>query len=215
MADLQRYDELREAQRKANTALLKALPDGAKGRAMIFAGARALKYKVIDDTIAFPDDSATDRLYEFLLYEPRANGSVWAESVLESENELLPLEREVVRATVDGRVSLYEIRRVNRPESTILVQDLLDEGPDIEIVDRGLSRTASPDGIVFGRVVTVGELYFFSGASVTFGRGEKTLLLSQLAKLNKVRNDTLFRRKRFALFMELEKYSSIRTLYEL
>lgn len=215
MPDLQRYDELREAQRKANTALLKALPGGTKGRAMIFAGARTLNYEVVGDTIAFPDEEAADRLYEFLLYEPRANGTVWAESVLASDNELLPLERELVRATMDGRVSLYEIRRVNRPESTILVQDLLDEGPDIEIVDRGLSRTASPDGIVFGRVVTVGELHFFSGASVTFGRGEKTLLLSRLAKLNKVRNDTLFRRKRFALFMELEKHSSIRTRYEL
>lgn len=211
---MQRYDELREAQRKANSALLKALLDGAKGRAMIIAGARALKYKVVGGTIAFPDDSAMDRLYEFLLYEPRANGSVWAESVLASENELRPLEREVVRATVDGRVSLYEISGVNRPECTLLIQDILDEGPDIEIVDRGLSRTASPDGIVFGRVVTVGELHFFAGASVTFRHGEIDLLLNRLAKLNKVKSATQFRRKRFALFVGLEKYSSIRVRYE-
>lgn len=213
MPDLKRYDQLRNAQKHANSILLDAIPNGAEGRSIINAAAKALSYPIRNGAIVFPHEPAVDRLYEFMLYEPRLDGTVWAQHVLESENNFSALEREVVQAVLVARTSLFEVTRVVREESTIVLHDLLVESPELSVVDRGLSSTTRINSLTFGRPVRMGELNFLSGSSVAFSANEKSLLLARAAKLNRVKNPSLLRRKRFGLFVELEKYSSVSVLY--
>ena len=158
--------------------------------------------------------AAMDRLYDFLIYEPNRSGKSLAGRFFDSEHDI-PLEEETVLcAAIASEISMFEAVAIDRSTKRIRLHDLLQERPDVSITDIGFSSTVSCNGLLFARIFTVGETAFSSGASMGFPGGDKAFLLKQCERLDRIKNVALRSRKRFALFVKLEKLSSIETVYE-
>ena len=210
MPGLEEYRKLRSAQKSLNSRVLRFLPEGAK---VINTAARELGYRVGKGAIVFPSEAAMDRLYDFLIYEPNRNGKSWVQRFFDSEHDI-PLEEEtVLRAAIASETSLFEVVAIERSASRIRLRDLLQERPDISITDISLSSTVNRKGLLFSRILAARETAFSSGTSIAFPSGDKAFLLKRCERLDKIRNASLRSRKRFALFVKLEKFSSIETVF--
>ena len=208
MPDLEYYQECRNALRQANDILLEKLPLHANGRAALKSATKAIGIRI------GLDPSLMDRLYEFTLYEPTLSGMIWARCALDSYDSFAALEREVVEAALRAEPSVFEVTEVNRADRTLCLRDLLRDRPDIWIVDLNLSQTARARGLLFCRPIDMGSVCFASGATIAFGPDNKAMVLRNAVKLDRIKNDPLRRRKQFAMFLELEKHSSVAMVYK-
>lgn len=213
MATVHDYQRFRAAQQSLNTKLLDSLPQGSKGRSVINGVARELGYKVKDGTIVFPRQESLDRLSDSLIYDPGKDGKSAAQRCLEKGSAVSRDEEAVLRAAVASETSLYEVVDARRSEKRLLVHDLLRERDDLWAFDVGFSRTVTKSVLLFARVFTVGDVSFFSGGSVCFDPELKEFLLKKSQKLKKIRNEGLRARKRFALFIDMEKHSGHKVEY--
>jgi hypothetical protein len=214
MTDFEYYQECRKALQTANNILLDAIPRSDKGSTAFIAAAKALQFGVRSKQILYPSEASVERLFEFVLYEPAATGSIWARQVLDTQDEFSPLERTVVEAVIAAEPSLFEVTEVNRADHKLALHDLFRDRADIWITDRNLSQTARTRGILFCRPVDMGRVCFASGGTIAFGRDNKEMLLRNAGKLERIKNPVLRRRKQFAMFVNLEKHSSIGVVYK-
>jgi len=210
MTPLEKYDELRAAQKEANSALVKALPTGAKGRAILHRAAKTIHHRMRNGNVDTTDEAALDRLFEFILYEPALGKPIWAQQVLRGHHSFSDMQVAVVQAAIDAVPTVYEVLDTDRAEKRILLRDILLDLPDVAVYDRRLSANIEPETVVFSRVLTVGEISFLSGTGIAFGPRERETVLARARSLQRIGNGEIRRRKRFALFCEMEKYSSIR-----
>ncbi len=205
MDRIERYRELREAQKSLNSRLLDTLPEGERSSKVIMAAARELGYQIVDgQTVAFPSKSAMERLFDFLLYEPGKTGKSRTQKLLETEHDLSPDEEMVLRAAVASETSLYQVVAVDESNATLQLYDLLRDRPDVTITDFALSETARHGYLFFMRVIEASEVAFCSGAAMGFRSEEKAFLLKKCNRLKKIRNPLMRSRKRFILFSELD-----------
>lgn len=211
---IEKYKKFRADQILMNARLLDALPKGVKGNRMIYTAAREIGYRVVKQEICFPDEYAVDRLYDFLIYEPIMSGKSVAQKFYESSHDISATEKVLLQAMIASKTSLFEVVDVDRPGKRFLLHDLLDSSDDIWLTDINFSSTVLEHIMFFARIFTIDDISFTSGASVCFIANDKEFLLKRCAKLKRIKNTSIRSRKRYALFMELEKYSQIKTLYE-
>jgi hypothetical protein len=213
MPALDRYQEIRAEQRSLNSKLLQALPKSTKGNNYIVRAARDLGYRVRDAVIVFPGEEAMDRLSDYMIYERLWNGKSTAERFRESNPDLTSLEHEILQATIASETSLYEITELDKTAHRALVIDLLQDRPPFWLTDAGMSATFRRGTLLFARMLSVEGYTMASGAGIAFGPNDKPFLLDKVKKLDRIKNAALRSRKRFALFVDLEKYSKVRLVY--
>ena len=189
------------------------LPTGKAGKDLILATARELGYRVKGGTINFESEEAMDRLCSFLLYEPQKNGKSIAQLYLESLPAISPVEKAILHAAAASTTALYEIVEVDARKKRLLLHNLLETCEDFWVWDIGLSATAKRGYLIFGRIFRVDEIAYFCGSEIAFPPEEKIILLNKCARLERIRNEYIRSRKRFILFLQLEKKTSLKTKY--
>ena len=214
--NLEKYRRLRNAQKSLNSKLLDSLPRGAKGTAILLSAARELGYPVQRNAIVFPSEAAMDRLYDFLIYEVTPSGKSVAQRFLEDrdKHDISADEETVLRTAANSSTSLFKIVHTDRVAKRLDLNDLLVERPEVGIYDINLATTLQSKGLLFGRIFVAGNIAFSSGAALFFTEGEESFLLKQCEQLHKIGNAALRSRRRFALFMKMERHSPIEIRYE-
>lgn len=206
---IEEYRRLRADQTAINRRLMDSLPPGNKGRNMLLAAAKEIGYRVAGGGIDLTNEASADRLQEYMFYEPRLDGKSLAQRFLESAPEISPGEEAVLRAAIASETSLYEVTEIDDLGCRLKFCDLLRDAPPLWITDINLSRTVSGRGLLFTRIITVGEISFTSGAAVGFPWDDKLFLLKKYQAVANIRNPAARSRKRYALFIGLGKYSNI------
>ncbi|MFO7976510.1 MAG: hypothetical protein R6V12_17965 [Candidatus Hydrogenedentota bacterium] len=213
MDTIERYKELREAHKSLNTKLLDSLPVGSKGGSLFRTAARELGYQVKEGTIVFSSEGAVDRLYEFLLYEPRKSGKSVAEKFLETEHDLTPDEEMILQKAVQTEPSLFRLVEVNKQAAQVRLSDILSDRPEVLITDINMSTTGRRGYLLFARILETPNVTFSSGTAMVFPPEDEPLLLKKYHRLRRVKNPFLRSRKRFALFTAMQERSGINIIY--
>lgn len=208
MNHLKRYQELREAQKSLNNKLLGYAPQTNKKLSPNKA-AKALGYRIQDGAIVFPNEMAMDRLFDYMLYEPAPGGKSWAQRFLESGPDLPPDEAAVLRAAAKPESSLFKVVGVNRVACQLTLRDLLRDVPDVRLTDIGMASTFALNRLLFTRIFVADGITFSSGAGIAFAEDQEAFVLKRCKRLQKIKNPAIRSRKTFALFVELEKHSTI------
>lgn len=213
MATLEDYRRLRDAQKSLNRTLLDRLRNQPRGSDILTRAAKEIGYRVRNGAIMFDSEAAVDRLCDYLIYEPEANRKSIAQRYLDSKPVLQNEEMQVLQAAAVATTSLYQVDDIDRANKRFRVRDLLRDRPDLWLTDVGLSSTLTRRILLFARVFEIGDIAFVSGAAIAFESGDKAFLLEMAKSLDRIKNEALRARKRYALFVRLERISSIETTY--
>lgn len=170
------YNELRAIGKELNSSLFREL-----SRSEIRIAARTLGL-LKKNTLVLDSEEDMDRFADFAIndyYDRDGNNSV--KRYLEKNvKEMSNTEEMILSSLLVAKASLYEIVEVRGDHATIRLTDLINEGNDIEIVDRGFSASPSIcEYLIYTRVINVGGLRMTSGAPMIFNKENKDVLLKK------------------------------------
>lgn len=158
-AQIERYKDLRKAQRALNVALVKQLPKAAvpecgKKLGLVKAGTLILNN---DDEIAI--------LYDYCFHHYRRDGKNPIERhCLNSPPAPGSVEAELLQAMQEAYYSLFKVIAI-LPQTGARLLDLAG-GEEIELVDIGLSETGEAGTVLAGRILPCAGLNMSSGTMI-------------------------------------------------
>lgn len=178
------YQSYREAGRPLNDKLIKAAGQSAMKNSARLLG--ILK----NDKFIFDSETEMDWLCDFMLNEYRnKDGQNILQLYLEKHDAALNTEeRKILTARIASGCSLFEIKAADKNTSTLLLADVFNEGNETEIVDRGLSLSASQQKgrfLIFCRILRFEDFNSTSGVSAVFDKDIEDLLKEKYPKLLK------------------------------
>jgi hypothetical protein len=141
--------------------------------------------------IILESESEMDFMMDFYLHEILSNGQTLLERYRADTPNLGALETHYLDAAKASYTSLFKITGVNPAAGTLTIVDLLSSSDaTIEVINLNLSRTASPDYIIFSRLLPYGEFNAFSGMYAVFDeKNERSLLKRYKVMKKRVKSD--------------------------
>jgi len=180
----------------------------------LFGKAAALLNMLEDNTIVLEEDYERDVLMDFIINE-RINGdkSV-AETFLQSQSLENDVERDILNALISSYTSLFKIESILRDEKVIILNDILNERNEIKLTDIGFSETASPEMLLFTRIVPFDNFNMTSGLSFLFPAGREEYLLRRYRRIRRKYKAQDEATARFAAFFELNRTEGLLVKYQ-
>ena len=163
MNQLERYQRYREQGRELHSKIFDAYLD----RDIIDETAQLLDLDREGDVLMYETEEEQSVHMDFILHEYRQNGITLVERYRETNAADSELEREMLDALIHSKTSLFRVTSVDPSQSHVVLEDLLND-EDIELTDQNFSRTASPDVLLFLRLVCFDDLAMTSGLSFAF-----------------------------------------------
>jgi hypothetical protein len=140
-------------------------------------------------------------IMDFLLNEYQQQGQTFIQRYLHEHPELAGPEAEVLEGYLNSYISLFKIVATNPKNSTLTFANLLQDQPEIEIVNINLSRTAIPGLLIFSRVTPMKDFNTLSGMFAIFNSiPERTILKQTKVLMKKVKSERESTRLFVAMF---------------
>lgn len=181
------YLKIRETGKNLAYKILNFNKDGKN--ALLYAG------KLLDfwdgKAMVFDKEEESDVLMDFLIYEKNKYGQKLIDLFYDSDFELTDLEEEIAEGQVNYHSSLFEILKIDKSNSTLILMDVLNkEIADFILIDMGLSKTSKPGLLIYTRLIPIRKMNMTSGVSFGFESRFKERILSDISleRLKKRRN---------------------------
>lgn len=161
------------------------------------------------DTLIFDSDEEMSILMDFALNEYRKDNKNTIEIYREKTGWQNETEKDILDALLSSYTSLFKITSISEAENTLLLNDILNKKGNIELIDIALSETATPELLLFIRLVPVKDFNMTSGIVFAFPGDSKEYLFMKYRELSKkVKSDSETAR-RFISFFRLSKTDGI------
>lgn len=167
-----------------------------------------------EGVIVFNSEEDTDVLADFALNEYKRNNKNAIEIYRERIGGKNDMEREVLDALLSSYTSLFKVVSVSASESTLVLNDLLNEKENIKLIDVTFSNTASPGLLIFIRLAPFKEFNMASGMAFVFPASTENYLLKKYKRLSEnAKSDINFSMKRFIFFYNWNKTKGLRVIH--
>jgi hypothetical protein len=215
MSRVEQYKEYREVGKRLNGRMMEScLDDGALSESAELLGIVGGEKTAGDDVLVFEGEEDMDVLYEFALHEYRQNEKTAVELFRERELWESEMEKEFLDTVIRSSTSLFRVTSVDRSESLLVLEDLLNDEAGIEMIDLGFSGTADSGALMFCRRVPFEEFSMTSGVAFPFPGDLENHLLTVYERVS----DRVVSRPeavtRFVSFYKLHGKYGIQVRYE-
>lgn len=190
--------------------------DATLSEAAIRYGSRALGLKGGGRQLILDSEDDLSVLMDYALYEYRVRGKNAVEQYQEEIGGETQIERELLVAMVASSTSLFEIESVSRRRCVIHLNDLINEGCTINLVDINFSQRVTPDWLLFIRPITLENFSMTSGIAFIFPEHLRDELLQRWHRpqARRKRPAQSVSAVRYATFFKLSKRKGIEVRYE-
>ncbi len=149
--------------------------------------------------IVFDDDSDTDNMQDYMMYNSKYKGTRILDLFYDSEVELDDIEELILEGMVNSEMSIFEIVDIDSESQRwrIYIKDVL-KSDTYEVINFGFSQTGIVGMVICARLIELENgLYMTSGATFAFDSFAKERLLADYSfeKFKRRRNlnsDDLF-----------------------
>lgn len=135
---------------------------------------------ISNGTFVFDDDSDTDNMQDYMMYNSKFKGTRILDLFYDSEVELVDKEELILEGMVNSEMSIFEIYDID-PDSQmcrIFLKDIMKSGT-YEVINFGFSQTGLVGMVICSRLIELeGGLYMTSGATFAFDSIAKDRLLA-------------------------------------
>jgi hypothetical protein len=150
-------------------------------------------------TIVFDDDSDTDNMQDYMMYNSKFKGIRILDLFYDSEVELDDVEELILEGMVNSEMSIFEIIDIDSDSQKcrIYLKDLMKSGT-YEVINFGFSQTGLVGMVICARLIELEDgLYMTSGATFAFDANSKDRLLADYSfekfkRRRKLSSDDLF-----------------------
>lgn len=206
------YRRYRADVKELNHKIMKATLD----EATILGAARALGIKGQGRELILDSEEDLDNLMDYALYEYRMQGKNAVERYQEEIGAESQMEQELLTAMVASSTSLFQVTSFSRETYTIRLNDLVNEGRTITLIDLSFSQGVELDWLLFTRPITFENLSMTSGVVFVFPGDLKDELLkrwhlSQRRRKVQAQHSTA---RRYEIFFKLSKRMGIGIKYK-
>ncbi len=135
---------------------------------------------VSNGTLVFDDDSDTDNMQDYMMYNSKHKGARIIDLFYDSEVELDDIEELILEGMINSEMSIFEIDDIDTDlqRCRIYLRDLLKSG-EYEVINLGFAQTGLVGMIICARLIELeGSLYMSSGATFAFESIAKDRLLA-------------------------------------
>lgn len=209
--DIEQYRQYRQVQVELHTKILNSLVHEAE-----FKEAAGL-VDILDNRnrVVFQSTVEPDSLMDFNIYEKIRSGKSTLSLFAESYSTEHPLEQELLAAMLQAETSLYEVVRIDKDESVVILNDILNSGNEpVKLVDLGLSSVVKLDSLVFARILHLQEHCITSGLGYLFSGNHRDYLLNKSRKMLKKIKTGDASADRFVAFFHLNRSDGLPVMYE-
>jgi uncharacterized membrane-anchored protein YhcB (DUF1043 family) len=165
------------------------------------------------DIFVFLDEAEADVLMDFALNEYKSNNKNAIETYRERIGGRNDIEKEILDALLSSYTSLFKVVSTSPSESTLILNDLLNEKENIKLIDIKFSKTAVPGLLIFIRLVPFKDFNMTSGISFVFPASTEDFFLKRYMRLKRAESDVNLPMKRFIFFYNWNKTKGLRVLY--
>lgn len=132
--------------------------------------------------IVFGTDSDSETLMDFMVFEKSTQNVPAYIRFHRSNPELDDLQQENMNGIHNFHSSLFEVISVDPIGNTAVLEDLLDASrKEYQLMDIGMSKTATTGFVLFTRLIPIRDVNMTSGVSFLFERIYKDKLLSAIS----------------------------------
>jgi len=190
--------------------------DATLSKAAIQYGSRALGLEGRGRELILDSEDDLSVLMDYALYEYRAKGKNAVERYQEEIGGETQIERELLAAMVTSSTSLFEVESVSTSTCTMRLNDLVNEGCTINLMDINFSQRVTPDWLLFIRPITLENFSMTSGIAFIFPRHLQDELLKRWhrSRSRRKRSAQSVSARRYVAFFRLSKTKGIEVRYE-
>ncbi|MCP4542181.1 MAG: hypothetical protein GY832_34090 [Chloroflexi bacterium] len=187
--------------------------------AMQFA-ARTLGMMGRDNVMVFDNEDETSVLMDCSLYEHKSRGKNAVQQYQEEIGGETDIERELLAAMVASSTSLFRVESVSKKTYSLKLDDLVNEGHTITLMDINFSQNMKPNYLLFIRPVTLENFSMTSGFAFIFpGHLESELLKrwrgpQSSGSRRRRRRAQPTSTTRYATFFKLSKRKGVKVMYQ-
>jgi len=211
-ADIRAYKRYRKDGMELNHKIMGATLD--KGAISHAAGALGMAGQ--NRMLILDSESELSVLMDYALYECRSQGKNAVERYQEQVGGKSRIEQELLTAMVASSTSLFKAVSVSKEMCTIRLNDLVNEGHTITLIDINFSQSVKPGWLLFVRPVTFENFSMTSGIAFLFPGDLEDELLAQWRRIQSRRGRSAqpVSARRYATFFKLSKRTGIEVRYE-
>jgi hypothetical protein len=160
---------------------------------------------VTETTFFLESEDEFNFVMDFSLFEYQVDGKNYLQRYQEENHQVNENEAEMLQASILSYTSLFKIIETDRVNATVTLDDLLNQGEQIKIININLSKTAKPGILMFTRIVSFPDFQMTSGMFCMFsGDTERSLLKQVKVMMRKVKSD-VESIQRFIAFFKLNR----------
>lgn len=203
------YKEYRETQVKLHSKILKSVV--SRERLLKAASTIGILKK---NQVVMEKEEEGDLFFDFNVYERIEDNKNAVEIYIENNAVEDKIELELLEAMKNTNTSLYKIKSIDKEKNTLCLEDMLNGGEDILIIDIGLSESASCDILLFLRIIKLQKFNFTSGVAMVFLGNHLEYLLrrsKKFAKKLKMEDESI---KKFISYFNLNRTDGIEIIFE-
>lgn len=204
------YKEYREKQVKLHSKILRS----AVSRERLLKAASILGMLSKKDQIAMEREEEGDLFFDFNVYERIDNNKNAIDIYIENNIVEDEIELELLEAMKNSKTSLYQIKSIDKEKNILYLEDVLNGGENISIIDIGFSKSTFCNMILFLRIIKLQKFNFTSGLAMSFSENHLEYLLrrsKKLAKKLEIEDESL---KRFISYFNLHRTDGLETVFE-
>lgn len=203
------YKKYREKQMVLHSKILKSAV--SRERLLKAASTMGILKK---DQVVMEKEEEGDLFFDFNVYEKIEDNKNAVGIYIENNAVEDKIELELLEAMKNTNTSLYKIKSIDKEKHTLYLEDMLNGGEDISIIDIGFSESASCDMLLFLRIIKLQKFNFTSGVAMVFSGNHLEYLLrrsKKFAKKLEIEDESL---KRFISYFYLHRTDGLETIFE-
>ena len=113
--------------------------------------------------------------YDMYIYKCSPNANCITEEYLNKNRYRKPEKIEMLQAMLDSSIGLFDIMSVDIEKGFVYIQNVFTE-QEFRITDTSMSMKKDPNIFIYARIITYGDISFFSGLVFTFRKDDPYIL---------------------------------------
>ena len=167
---------------------------------------------VTEKTFFLESEEEFNFVLDFSLFEYQVDGKNYLQRYQEENHQLNENEAEMLQASILSYTSLFKIIETDRVNTTVTLEDLLNQGEKIKIININLSKTAQPGILMFTRIVSFSDFQMASGMFCMFPENSERSLLKQVKVMMKKVKSDVESVQRFIAFFKLNRKQGLEVM---
>ncbi len=164
-----------------------------------------------DGTLIFDSEYETHILMDFMITEYQTKERRVVEIYKEKIGGENDIENEILDGLIASYTSLFKVVSTSKKEKTLTLYNILNKQDTVEIIDINLSNTATPNFLVFLKVIPLKYFNMNSGILFIFQSALEKRILNKYKLFRKSVRTSSSSIKRFIAFHKINKIYGLET----